>query len=187
MELFSVSGGSAAPQRRSRPAVRPRMVRPLLSAVLALVLGAAAAPLHAQEPRYDQVISANPFGILLEFFNAEYERALSRSSSAGLGGSFIARGGDDYFNADAFWRFYPQANVFDGWAFGGKAGLTSIPGEGTFFGFGFDANRSWLLGANENFYVGIGFGLKRLVGTGDADLSLSVIPTLRFVNVGFAF
>ena len=135
-----------------------------------------------------QAISANPFGLLLELFNAEYERAVGRSSTLGVGGSFIRdEEDDDYLNADVFWRFYPNADPLDGWAFGLKAGLTNVPDHGTFFGAGFDVNRSWLLGVEDNFYVGVGFGLKRLVGVKEEDFGLNVIPTVRIVNVGFAF
>jgi hypothetical protein len=138
-------------------------------------------------PRHRHVISANPFGLLLEFFNAEYEQVVSRSATGGVGGSYIASDGEDYLNADAFWRFYPSGDALDGWAFGVKAGLTNVPDQGTYFGGGFDVNRSWLLGENDNFYVGIGFGLKRLVGAGDTDFELEVIPTIRIINVGIAF
>jgi hypothetical protein len=149
--------------------------------------------LSGQDTSYDQVISANPFGLILLWFNAEYERGVSDNSTLGVGGSLISAEDDEteedeeYLNADLFWRFYPGGNVYDGWAFGAKAGLTRIADEGSFFGFGFDVNRSWLLGANDNFYVGVGFGLKRLVGTGDRDLELEVIPTVRLVNIGIAF
>ena len=155
------------------------------------LLGVGTTPaVQAQEviqPRYQQVISANPFGLLIELFNAEYERVVTESSTAGLGGSYFTTEGDDYLNADLFWRFYPQGNPLEGWAFGAKAGITSVSGFGTYFGAGFDTNRSWLLGKNNNFYVGVGFGLKRLFGTGDADFGLKFIPTFRIVNVGFAF
>jgi hypothetical protein len=168
-----------------------------LAAALSIGLALTALPrtLGAQdaEPGYRNVVSANPFGLVLLWFNAEYERALNTSSTLGFGGSYISAGVDEtddeeeYLNADLFWRFYPSAEVYDGWAFGTKIGVTRIPDEGTFFGFGFDVNRSWLLGANDNFYVGVGFGLKRLVGTGDRDLELDVIPTFRIVNIGWAF
>lgn len=158
-----------------------------------LVLLGSALPLHAQSfevPRKN-VISANPFGLLLEFFNGEYERVVSESSTAGVGGSYFTDEDVEYVNADAFFRFYPQGDPLNGWAFGGKAGVTSIDEVGTYFGFGFDVNRSWLLGRNNNFYVGVGFGLKRLLGVSDEDDPtgdlLKFIPTIRIVNVGFAF
>jgi hypothetical protein len=178
-------------RRRSGP-VRPRSVPGLvgLCALLAFAFLASAAEAEAQQAQrtqYQQVISANPFGLLLEFFNAEYERVATESSTAGFGGSFFDRSDDTYLNADVFWRYYPQGTPLDGWAFGAKMGLTRITAQGSFFGFGFDVNRSWLLGANENFYVGIGIGLKRLLGASDVENAPAMIPTIRLVNVGFAF
>jgi len=164
-----------------------RAAGPLLVGSLLLALLPAGSLEAQQATRYQQVISANPFGLLLEFFNAEYERVVSETTTAGVGGSYFTTEGDDYLNADVFWRYYPQGRPLDGWAFGAKAGLTRVESS-SFAGFGFDVNRSWLLGANDNFYVGVGFGLKRLVGvSGDADFDLRFIPTIRIVNVGFAF
>lgn len=173
-----------------------RFVRWSPAVVLASALTLGVAPsAGAQEPipasapappRYEQVISANPFGLLAAFFNAEYERVVSESSTAGVGGSYFSSDDDDYLNLDAFWRFYPQADPLDGWAFGAKAGITNVGGS-TYPGFGFDANRSWLLGKNENFYVGLGFGLKRLLGVDDDDDIIEFIPTVRLVNIGIAF
>jgi hypothetical protein len=162
------------------------------TATLALALGAAAAaPASAQDAppatSYNQAVSANPFGLLLELFNAEYERVVSESATAGVGGSYYSGGeSEDYVNADVFYRFYPQGRPLDGWAFGGKAGVTKVADAGTYVGFGFDVNRSWLLGKKNNFYVGLGFGLKRLLGA-EEETDLSYIPTFRIVNIGFAF
>jgi hypothetical protein len=169
-----------------------RRAGPVAPAALALllVLGLAPRSAEAQQPApppHQQVISANPFGLLLEFFNAEYERIVTRSSTAGIGGSTYSSDDDRYLNMDAFWRFYPSGDPLDGWAFGAKAGLTSVSDADTYFGFGFDVNRSWLLGADQNFYVGIGFGLKRLLGASELDDAPAFIPTIRLVNVGFAF
>jgi hypothetical protein len=160
-------------------------VRPLLVAGAVLF---AVPPVAAQETAtsYRQVISANPFGLLLELFNAEYERAMTTTSSGGFGGSYIDLDDDTYVNFDLFLRYYPQGRPFDGWAFGGKVGITRVEGS-TYPGFGFDVNRSWLMGSSDRFYVGIGFGLKRLLGTEDADFDVRFIPTLRLVNIGFAF
>lgn len=164
------------------------------TALVAALATAAASPLSAQAPLAPprtQVISANPFGLLLELFNGEYERVIAEQATAGVGGSYYTSDDVRYVNFDGFFRFYPQDDAFDGWAFGAKLGVTSIDSEGTYFGYGFDVNRSWLLGRNENFYVGVGFGLKRLVGVPDADDGeddlLKYIPTFRIVNIGIAF
>ena len=116
--------------------MKPIFSRVALSTLAALVL---AAPLAAQEPQpRKNVISANPFGLLLEFFNAEYERVVGESSTIGIGGSTYSVNdidfeGDDerYVNADIFYRFYPSANPLDGWAFGVKVGLTDVTDAGT--------------------------------------------------------
>jgi hypothetical protein len=156
---------------------------------------AVAGPAHAQEaPPYKNVLSANPFGLLLEFFNAEYERVIGESSTIGIGGSTFNYENDEgttveddrYLNADVFYRFYPSANPLDGWMFGVKVGITNVTDVGTYFGYGFDVNRSWLLGKRDNFYVGVGFGLKRLVDSDDV-VGLEYIPTFRIVNIGIAF
>jgi hypothetical protein len=167
--------------------MRP-FLRSLLMVASALLLPVAlATPLAAQGTGDQQVISANPFGLLLELFNAEYERVATEASTLGIGGSFIDLEDENYVNLDVFWRYYPQGTPFDGWAFGAKLGITRVD-NGTYPGFGFDVNRSWLMGANQNFYVGLGFGLKRLLGAGDQDgFDARFIPTIRLVNVGFTF
>lgn len=182
-----------------------KMARSLVVLGLFAFTGTAAAPAAAQQGHgYTQVVSANPFGLLLDRFNAEYERGITESTTIGIGGSLGTEEEENdtgetrentFFNGDVFWRFYPSGSWFEGWNFGIKVGVTKQEGTAFFgseeysttnFGYGFDANRSWLMGKNNNFYVGVGFGLKRLVG----DLpegALEYIPTLRIVNVGIAF
>ena len=189
-------------------------------AVVVLIFGFSELPLNAQqstESGKQQVFSANPFGLILELFNAEYERVISGTSTIGFGGSTLKNdhdiypeppilGTDEfgfpiydwanepdpitetdrYINFDVFWRFYPSGNPLVGWAFGAKLGITSVNDQ-THLGYGFDLNRSWLLGPEENFYVGLGFGRKRLIGTTEADDLIPVIPTIRIANVGFIF
>lgn len=175
----------------------------LLTASLTLLVAgspSAASAQAAPEPdtRPVNVISANPFGLLLDLFNAEYERAVSESVTAGIGGSFGSGEDEDefgtiqetsYFNGDVFARFYPSGRPFEGWSFGAKIGVTrqEVWSESsTNLGYGFDANYSWLLGVNNNFYLGLGFGLKRLIGD-LPDGAWRVVPTFRIINVGFAF
>ena len=165
------------------------------ASLFALCLLALSTPVasHAQTAATKkQVISANPFGILLGVFNAEYERRVSDVGTVGLGGSILNESDLDYFNADVFYRYYPSQRPLEGWAFGIKAGITSVSDFDSYLGIGFDLNHSWLLGKNDGFYVGLGFGLKRLFGTPDDDEDpfddvLKIIPTFRIVNIGFAF
>ena len=147
----------------------------------------AQASMTALQPQRTQVVSANPFGLLLSVFNAEYERVIGESSTAGIGGSSFFGANDPYVNADVFWRFYPQGNPLDGFTFGVKVGLTHVGDEGTFFGAGFDLNQSWVMGKNQNFYAGIGFGLKRMFVSSNASFDLKYIPTFRIINIGKVF
>jgi hypothetical protein len=155
-----------------------------LAFALIVLITARTLPAFAQTPaQHQQVVSANPFGLLAEFFNAEYERRVSSSTTAGAGGSMIAAAGDDYVNADVFFRYYPGGRALEGVTVGLKAGVTQVDSR-RFFGFGFDLNQSWLMGNSQKFYIGWGFGLKRLVG---ADDYYQFIPTIRLVNIGVAF
>ena len=142
--------------------------------VVLMLLGAVPAMTQAQQaiPATRQAISTNPFGFLVEWFNAEYERKVSESTTVGVGGSFFSTGDDGYVNGDLLYRFYPSGTPLEGWAFGVKVGITKASDAETSFGFGFDTNWSWLLGRNDNFYVAAGVGLKRLFGTNDGGLGL---------------
>jgi hypothetical protein len=168
--------------------------------VALLALGVQVNSLVAQESRVlepkNTALSVNPFGMMLDLFNAEIERVASPTSTIGFGGSGFFGGegegsmGDlEYINADIFWRYYPSGTPLQGWMFGVKTGMTSVDTEGTYWGYGFDFNRSWLLGPEGKFYMGIGFGLKRLYKTGGSSTveTLRYIPTFRLVNVGIAF
>jgi hypothetical protein len=61
---------------------------------LAVVLLCAAAPAIAQVETavpapHEQILSANPFGLLFGWFNAEYERRLSPATTWGVSGSVL--------------------------------------------------------------------------------------------------
>lgn len=58
-----------------------------LTAAMAVAAAAGPQAIQAQEIHPQNVISANPLGLLLDFFNAEYERAINPTSTVGIGGS----------------------------------------------------------------------------------------------------
>src|SRR5687768_3249433 len=68
---------------------RSPIVKLRVTAIGLFVALSFAVPARAQEisapPK--NVISVNPFGILIEWFNLEYERVVSESSTVGIGGS----------------------------------------------------------------------------------------------------
>jgi hypothetical protein len=165
------------------------MRRSVLGCLLVGLLSVSALPAWGQDAQRGTVVSANPFGLLFDLFNAEVERAVSETATAGVGGSTFSRSGNRYLNADLFARYYVSGSAFEGWNLGVKIGLTSISGDGvsgseTAFGYGFDINRSWLVGATEQLYISTGVGLKRIIA---GDRFVEYVPTLRIVNVGWRF
>ncbi|MEZ5291689.1 MAG: hypothetical protein R2745_11430 [Vicinamibacterales bacterium] len=182
-------------------------------ALLAVALPAAAqTPLPVPPPGSadpGQVLSANPFGLLIDFFNSEYEIRASDAITVGAGASTRAYTAYDYdysaptapgtfpsgvparterqkryTNGDVFLRYYPGGRAFHGYSFGVKAGVTRLPNQGDYLGVGFDINHSRML--NRHAYLGSGFGLKRLIGADARAFDITYIPTLR-INVGVGF
>lgn len=160
----------------------------------------AAAPVFAQglppEPvPHDQIVSANPFGIVASWFNVEYERKLTRTTTWGMSASmWDLFDRFEYRNAQALFRFYPQGRALDGIFLGVRAGVhhvsagnpSDLSDGGTYGGAGFEIGYTWLIGASDRVGLSIGAGASRLFG-GGLDGARLVLPTLRLVNVGIAF
>lgn len=133
-----------------------------------------------------QVISANPIGLMLEFYNAEYEVRINDSVTAGAGASRLGWGafggsGKPYLNGDVFVRFYPSGNAFNGLALGFKAGATRLREDGTFAGLGIDVNHS--VAVNDHLVFSSGIGMKRLLRSKNELSTQVIVPTFRF-NIG---
>jgi hypothetical protein len=162
-----------------------------------LLLGGIPAKVSAQDSGsrtpvvHDQAFSANPFLLLFEWFNLEYERKISDSGTFGVvaSGFSFDDGDETYRGFSGFYRHYPQGAALSGFSLGGRLGYHRVSDDdddGDAFALGVDLGYSWLLGSKRNFYIGIGIGATRLFG-GDVDEDRVVIPSLRLVNVGIAF
>lgn len=161
----------------------------------AVIFAAGAMETRAQEGSGDyagpmQVISTNPFGVVFEWFNLEYERRLSDTFSLGFAGSYVPldSGDDHYISGNALVRYYPQRSALSGFYFGGRTGVYDVNdggGSEVFFGAGFEIGYTWLLGESRNFQFSLGAGASRLFGGTLEDSA--AIPTIRLLNVGFAF
>ena len=159
-----------------------------------------------------QTISLNPFGLMLEWYNLEFERKVSTSVTIGAAAASLH---DVFWNTDLLARFYPQGEALRGFYVGARAGVVGIevtrydfqppppgtpPGRGvpyyptvtretrTIPAAGLEVGYNWLLGRKENVAIGLGFGLSRLLDDNDnGEYYMPVIPHWRVVNVGIAF
>ncbi|HEX8209661.1 MAG TPA: hypothetical protein VF584_05700 [Longimicrobium sp.] len=186
------------------------MKKRFIAAVAAAAL-VSAAPARAQTdtvPAYQQVISANPLGLLFGYFNGEYERAISSTSTAGVAGAYFSADNDALATIEAKFRYYPQARPLSGFSIGASLGYGQVTDEEDFDEFivdsqaqqddgptssafivGVELNYNWLVGRDRRFFIGTGIGARRLLG-GDVDNESDlpvVIPSIRLVNIGFAF
>ena len=141
---------------------------------------------------YNQVISANPFGlILVPWYNGEYERKTTESATISLSGSRLPWGhSSGFYSLNMALRYYPNGNAFRGFYLGPRAGVFWVSQEeddigtdkdlGPHLGLGFELGYAWLVGSERHLSISIGGGATRV-------LNGEPIPVLRLVNIGWAF
>jgi hypothetical protein len=172
----------------------------LIAALLVAAVAAAAAPGARAEgvTPPSNVFSTNPILDMFTWYNLEFEHRLAPNSTMGLAGTFVELGdGDDHYMAlTAFYRYYPQNDAPAGFFFGGRAGVFGVTAEddetdteesATLGGIGIDIGYTWMIGSTRSFAISLGIGAIRLFGDiEDEDVAMT-LPTIRAVNIGFAF
>jgi hypothetical protein len=158
--------------------------------VLIMFAGTASADDGTKTPvPHQQTISANPFGLMVEWFNVEYERKVTGSLSLGGSASTTGWGDVDLTNGNAFLRYYPQGAALTGFFLGARTGVARVAvddASASGVAAGFELGYSWLFGSRRNVGVSIGAGIDRLFFGDELDIALAR-PNLRLVNVGIAF
>jgi hypothetical protein len=138
------------------------------------------------------LISANPIGILFEWYNGEYERALS--STVSLAGAASSYDFDDarYASVDGIVRYYPSGRALRGFSIGASAGFISIDEDFDCEGcdddessatIGVRADYVWILGRDQRFAAAAGIGAKRLLSD---DVGTEGVPIGR-LSIGYAW
>ena len=89
---------------------------PVFLLVTLTTTGLAQESTSGQSAAYNQVISANPFGlILMPWYNGEYERKATERTTIGLSGSRLPWGdGSGFYSLNMALRYYPNGNAFRG-------------------------------------------------------------------------
>lgn len=138
---------------------------------------------------HEQIISGSTLILLAGWFNAEYEKNLSETMTAGVASGWLDMKGNDYTNLSGFVRFYPQLASFRGFYIGGRGGFYRV-NDGdearTALGLGVDVGFAWILGPARSFYVGMGIGADELIA-GNRGGAPATVPIVRLLNIGIAF
>jgi hypothetical protein len=178
-----------------------KSLRVLITAV-ALVATASVASAQSVEETQSGVrrnmISANPIGLLFEWYNGEYERAINSTTSIAIAASSFSEIDTDddlrYSVVDGIVRYYPSARALRGFSIGGSVGLVSFSDDESCFDFGCDDSGTkatigvrgdyvWILGRDQHFSVAAGLGAKRVL---DNDRGTEGLPIGR-LSIGYAW
>jgi hypothetical protein len=146
----------------------------------------------APEPpvRHRQSVTANPFFLLANAFNAEYERVLGPRTTWGVSGTLLEWDDFRYRTAKALVRLYPRGVALHGPFLGARAGVSRVAdwSDDTerYFVLGVEAGFTDHLGSRQHIAASVGAGVNRLFG---ADEVFSPTKTLLAVrlNLGVAF
>lgn len=165
---------------------------------------------------YNQVLSMNPFLLIVSWVNGEYERRVSPTVTVGASASRFDFSDAGFTATGILTRWYPQGAALDGFYLGARLGAfrfktyqydyssyragqasSSNPASAarpTYSehttvvpGAGLEVGYNWLLGRKHNVSVGMGAGLTRTFGGTNRYEYPDVLPTLRLINIGVAF
>ena len=144
---------------------------------------------RAGMPRVN-LISANPIGLLFEWYNGEFEHALSSTVSLAVSGSRFDFDNANYTGVDGIARYYPSGRALRGFSFGLSAGFVNVDDDcdtcdddGSSATIGVRGDYVWILGRDQRFAVAAGIGAKRLLND---NLGTEGLPVGR-LSIGYAW
>ena len=119
------------------------------------------------------LISANPIGLLFEWYNGEFEHAIAPTASLAISGTSYDLDNARYTSIDGIARYYPSARALRGFSVGGSVGFVSVNDDcsGDFCNdndfsaatIGVRGDYVWILGRDQRFSVETGIGAKRIL------------------------
>lgn len=172
----------------------------MLCAVVASAATASAQSIAGSSPGGARVnlVSANPIGLLFEWYNGEVEHALGSTASVAAAASSIPDIDSDnsrYSAGDVIFRYYPAARAVRGFSIGASAGLVNyndanscdytgcVDESGTSGAIGVRGDYVWTMGRDQHFAVAVGIGAKRIIGK---DIGTEGLPIGR-LSIGYAW
>lgn len=136
------------------------------------------------------LVSANPIGLLFEWYNGEFEHAVRPTISLAVSGSSWDFDGPTYSSIDGIARYYPSGRALRGFAFGVSVGVVNIDDDcsdcledGSSATIGVRGDYTWILGRDQRFSVATGIGAKRLLNN---DHGVEGLPIGR-LSIGYAW
>ncbi len=140
------------------------------------------------------LISANPVGLLFEWYNGEFEHAIMPTVSLAVAASSYDF--DERFSSvDGIVRYYPSAKALRGFSVGLSAGYLDVDdnddedclfcqdNSGSSATVGIRADYVWILGRDQHFSAEAGIGAKRLLTN---DFGIEGVPIGR-LSIGWAW
>jgi len=167
----------------------------LVVAVAALTISASASAQSSAGSRSGitraNLISANPIGLLFEWYNGEYEYAFKHTASIAVAGTSYDLDDARYTSLDGIVRYYPAARALRGFSVGLSAGFVSVDDSCDNFcdedrytaaTIGVRGDYVWILGRDQHFSVQAGIGAKRILH----DSGVDGLPIGR-LSLGYAW
>ena len=174
-------------------------MKSLRLAVAALAFAAIASPAFAQSADTNRsgiarpnLVSSNPIGLLFEWYNAEFERAVAPTVSLAAAASSYDFDDARYTAVDGILRYYPAAKAVRGFSIGASVGYIDISEDecefctdesGSSATLGVRADYVWIIGRDQHFSAAAGIGAKRLFND---DLGTEGVPIGR-LSIGWAW
>jgi len=141
------------------------------------------------------LVSANPIGLLFEWYNGEFEHAMSSTVSLAVAASSYDFDGPRYNSIDGIARYYPSARALKGFSVGMSVGYVNIDDNyddgcfgctdesGSSATIGIRGDYVWILGRDQRFAVATGIGAKRLL----SDVQGTEGLPIGRLSLGYAF
>jgi hypothetical protein len=140
------------------------------------------------------LVSANPIGLLFEWYNGEFEHAINSTVSLAVAASSYDFDGPRYNSVDGIARYYPSARALKGFSVGMSVGFVSIDDNyddciycsdesGSSATIGVRGDYVWILGRDQRFAVATGIGAKRLL----SDVQGTEGLPIGRLSLGYAF